>query len=137
MKVSAGDKITVSLANGVPWPAVAITDEVATPRVTRSGVDIIVTTFDCISQRISLEEQAKKDAGEPFETYLALTNEVAMYGFRVVARPRHSNIVGLDVTADGTLITDEELTETQGLSYSAFQKAQFDLRNGATDALDL
>lgn len=137
MIVKTGDMVSISLANGVVWPAVAITDEVKEPGNTRDGTPIQIARFDCISQRISREEQAKKDAGLPYETYKALTSEVSTFGFRPVARPRFTAVVGLDVTADGEKITVASVVEEQEKSYSDFQLAQFNLRNGATDAGDL
>jgi hypothetical protein len=132
MRVSVGTKVTQPLPNGLRWPAVAITDEVAETvtvinRSTGLPVDIKVTRADFISLR-ETREGAK---------YLALTTEVVQYGYRPVAEPRLSNVVGLDFEEDGTQIDGQTLIERHGATYSEWQAGQFEARRGATNAADL
>lgn len=132
MKVQIGTKVTQPLPNGLRWPAVAISDEVAEKvtvinRSTQQPVDITVTRADFISLRETRDG----------EKYLALTTEVVQYGYRPVAEPRFSSIVGLDATEDGEKIGLQTLIETHGLSFSEWQAKNFEARKGATSAADL
>ena len=132
MKVSIGSKGTITLPSGTRFPAVAISDEVATPTtiVNRDGqpVDIIVTRADFISLRVP------REGGDP---YLALTNETVQYGFKPTLEPRFSTVEGLDATADGEKMTLQMLLDAHGVSYSAFQASNFEARQAAVSAADL
>jgi hypothetical protein len=132
MHAKVGTKVTQPLPNGLRWPAIAISDESAEKvtvinRSTGLPVDITVTRADFISLRETREG----------EKYLALTTEVVQYGYRPVAEPRFSSVVGLDATEDGEVITLQSLIETHGLSFSEWQAKNFEARRGATAAADL
>lgn len=132
MKVKPGTKVTQTMPDGLRWPAVAISDEEATPttivsRTTGLPVDIIVTRADFVSLRESRD-------GDP---YLALTNETVQYGYRPVTEPRFSTIVGLDATEDGEKMSLQALLDAHGLSYSAFQAGNFETRRASGSAADL
>lgn len=132
MKIQIGTKATIPLPNGLRWPGVAISDEMVEKvtvinRSTQQPVEISVTRADFITLR-ETREGVK---------YLALTTEVAQYGYRPVAEPRFSTVVGLDGTEDGEKITLQSLVEAHGASYSTWQAANFATRKGATDAADI
>lgn len=132
MHAKIGTKVTQPLPNGLRWPAVAVSDEVSEPitvisRSTGLPVTIAVTRADFISLRET------RDGVK----YLAMTTEVVQYGYRPIAEPRFSNVIGLDVTEEGALIGLQELVEGHGESYSKWQAAQFEARRGATNAADL
>lgn len=132
MKVQIGTKVTQPLPNGLRWPAVAISDEVAEKvtvinRSTQQPVEITVTRADFISLRETRDG----------EKYLALTTEVVQYGYRPVAEPRFSTVVGLDATEEGEKIGLQALIEAHGLSFSEWQRNNFEARRGATAAEDL
>jgi hypothetical protein len=135
--IKSGDKVTISIASGLAWPGVAVSDEVVTRQWTkdrgpgRPSVEIDVTRFDVISLRET--DPAKGEV----TTYTALTNEVGQFGFRPSATARHSTVIGLDVEEDGTLIDVQGLLDKHQASFSAFQNAQFLARHAATDAADL
>jgi hypothetical protein len=127
-----GTKVTTPMPNGLRWPAIAISDLKATPttvvnKVTGQPVVIEVTRFKCISLR-------ETKAGEK---YLAISTEVNDYGYRPVAEPRFSTVVGLDATEDGEVITLAQIMEMHGKSYSEWASKNFEARRGATDAADL
>ena len=69
--------------------------------------------------------------------YLALTTEVVQYGYRPVAEPRFSTVVGLDATEDGEKMSLQSLIEAHGNSFSEWQRNNFEARRGATAAEDL
>jgi len=132
MKVTIGTKVTNPMPNGLRWPAVAISDETTEKvtvinRSTGLPVEINVTRADFLSQRTTREG----------ETYPSLTTEVVQYGYRPIAEPRFSTIVGLDVTEDGEAINLQTLIEAHGVSFSAWQAKNFEARRGATSAADL
>lgn len=132
MKVQIGAKVTQPLPNGLRWPAVAISDEVAEKvtvinRSTQQPVEITVTRADFISLRETRDG----------EKYLALTTEVVQYGYRPVAEPRFSTVVGLDATEEGEKIGLQALIESHGQSFSEWQRNNFEARRGATAAEDL
>lgn len=132
MKVQPGSKTTISLANGVRFPAIVVGEQEMTPktivnRATNAPVEIVVVRADVISLR-ETREGAK---------YLALTNEVVQYGYRPIMEPRFNSIVGLDATEDGEKISLQSLVEKHSASYSEWQSAQFALRSTATDVDDL
>lgn len=132
MRVKVGSKTTEPMPNGLRWPAVAVSDEAPEKvtvinRSTGQPVDITVTRADFISLRETREG----------EKYLALTTEVVQYGYRPIAEPRHSNVIGLDVTEDGEVISVQKLMELHGASFSAWQASNFEARRGASNAESL
>lgn len=129
MQVRIGDKVTENMPTGLRWPGVAISDQTSEKvtiinRRTGQPVEITVTRADFISLRESREG----------EKYLALSTEVIQYGYRPVMEPRFNAIVGLDATPDGEIITLQDLVENHGVSYSAWQAANFAARNEVVDA---
>lgn len=129
MQVKVGSKVTIGLPNGLRWPGVAISDETServtiVSRTTNLPVEITVSRFDVISLRESR-------AGDK---YLALGSEVSHYGYRVVSEPRFNAIIGLDVEETGEPIGLQALIESHGAARSVWQAAQFEARQGATDA---
>lgn len=132
MRVKVGTKTTEPMPNGLRWPAIAISDEAPAlvtviNKSTGLPVDITVTRADFISLRETREG----------EKYLALTTEVVQYGYRPIAEPRFSSVVGLDATEDGEVISLQTLMETHGVSFSEWQAKNFETRRGATAAADL
>lgn len=135
--IKAGDKVTISIASGLRWPGVAVSDEVVTPGFTkardgREPVAIEITRFDVISLRET------DPAKGPVTTYTALSSEVGEYGYRPVAERRDSTVAGLDADVEtGEKIGVQALRDLHGVSFSEFQKTQFDARHTATDAAAL
>lgn len=132
MYVTVATKTTEPMPDGLMWPAVAVSEMTSeevevVDRNTGEKVTIVVTRADFISLR-ETREGVK---------YLALTSEVVNYGRRIVALPRFSNVVGLDVTEDGVVKTLADLMADHEASYSAFQKTQFDTRRAAVSLTDL
>jgi hypothetical protein len=132
MRVKVGTKTTEPMVTGLRWPAIAIEDETehlvtVINRSTGQPVDITVTRADFISLRETREG----------EQYLALTNEVVQYGYRPVAMPRLTTIVGLDATEDGEVIPLQSLIEKHALSFSEWQAKNYEARKGVTAAADI
>jgi hypothetical protein len=132
MAIKVGDKVTAPMPNGLRWPGVAITNAVPETvnvlnKRTNERVDITVTRYKVITLRETREG----------EKYLALSSEVEDWGYRPVAEPRFSTIVGLDATEDGEKMGLQALIEAHGISYSEFQRNNFEARRGATAAEDL
>ena len=132
MKTHIGSKVTQPMPNGLRWPAIAISEETSEDvtvinRNTMEPVTIKVTRADFLSLRETREG----------EQYPAVTTEVVQYGYRPIAEPRFSNVIGLDVEADGTLRSLEQNVEEHGIKYSAWQAKNFEARRGATAAADL
>lgn len=132
MRVQVGSKVTQPLPNGLRWPAIAITDEtpekvIVINKSTGLPVEITVSRADFISLRETREG----------EQYLAMTTEVVQYGYRPVAEPRFSTVVGLDATEDGEVITLQSLIEKHGASFSEWQAKNFEARRGVSNAADL
>lgn len=128
-----GNKVTTPMPDGLLWPAVAVSELTIEPttvinRSTGKPVEIIVSRFTALSLR------TPKDGGP---AYLALSTEVKDYGYRPVAMPRFTNIIGLDVDENGALISLEESMEAHGVSYSKWAAGNFEARNGVTAAADL
>lgn len=128
-----GTKVTTPMPDGLLWPAVAVSELTVTKTIvinrnTGAPVEIDVSRFTALSIR------TPKDGGP---AYLALSTEVRDYGYRPVAMPRFTNIVGLDVDQNGALISLEEAMETHGVSYSKWAASNFEARNGVTAAADL
>lgn len=132
MRVNVGSKVTTPMPDGRLHPAIAISPETAETvtvvnKSTGLPVDITVTRADFVSLRESL-------AGEK---YLAVTNEVVQYGYRMVALPRFTSIVGLDADADGAVLSLADLMEAHAESFSKWQASNFEARRGAVSAADL
>jgi len=133
VKTALGTTATISMPDGLLWPAIALGDETSEKvtvidRRTSKPVEITVTRNDFLSLRTPKEE------GEP---YLRLSNEVVMYGYKVVTNPRVRKIVGLDVDADGVLLDLQDLIDAVQTSDAAFRAAGFTARHGVTAAADL
>ena len=131
MKIAIGTKVTTPMPGGLMWPAVVVGDLTSTTqtvidRTTNEPVEIEVTRFDAISLRETREG----------EKYLAFSNEVANFGYRVVALPRFDAVVGLDATEEGEVITLADLLNLHAVSYGKFAAEQFAARK-ATAAADL
>jgi hypothetical protein len=132
VKTALGTKVTISMPDGLLWPAIALGDETSTEveivdRRTNEKVKITVTRNDFVSLRTS-------KAGEK---YARLSNEVVMYGYRVVTNPRVSPVVGLDVDADGVLIPLQQHLDNIAASDAISRAKAFEARHGATAAEDL
>ena len=132
MKIQSGSKVTISIANGQRFPGTVVEVEDPTTknivnRVTNKVVEITITRAIVMTQRVSR-------AGE---TYLALTSEVNMYGYRPIMEPRFSTVVGLDATPEGEKISLQDLMDAHGVSYTKWQEANFAARNEIVDAADL
>jgi hypothetical protein len=132
VKIQSGTKVTISIANGQRFPGVVVEVEEPTTksvvnRTTNALVEIVISRAMVITQRVSR-------AGE---TYLALTSEVNMYGYRPIMEPRFSTVVGLDATPEGEKITLQGLLDQHGESFSKWQEANFAARNTVVDADDL
>jgi hypothetical protein len=128
MNVKPGTKVTNTMPDGLAWPAVCMSEMTSTPGQTRDGVAVVITRADFVSLRET------KD-GEP---YLAFTNETVSFGYKPVALPRFDAVVGLDATEDGEKLSLQALMDLHKVSYSAFQKENYETRRGAAvSAADL
>lgn len=132
MKIQSGTKVTIPIANGQRFPGVVVEVEDSTTktvvnRQTNAPVEIEISRAIVISQRVSR-------AGE---TYLAMTSEVNMYGYRPIMEPRFSTVVGLDATPEGEKIGLQTLLDTHGESFSKWQEANYAARTTVVDANDL
>lgn len=136
MKTYVGLKITTPMADGRPYPAIVLTPETSEEVTVAKKVDGIPTgeTVDIIVTRA--EVLSLRDTREG-DKYLAVTNEVIQYGYRSVAMPRFSSVIGLDVDADGTLRTLEQNMAEHEVSYSEWQQGNFQNRRGIVSAADL
>ena len=129
-QVRKGDKVSARMGDGRFVPAIALEDAVATiqnytDRLTGEIGEVTVTRFDALSIR------HRKDDNEP---YLMVSNETANYGYKVIALPRFTSIVGLDVDEDGKRLSIATLMEQVQAASEAFGLAQFDARNHAVAA---
>ena len=128
-------KATITMANGLRWPAVQVSDVTAEPvtivnRSTGKPVDITVTRANFVSLR---ETRPDPETGEASK-YLVLSSEVVQYGFRPITEMRFSTVAGLDATADGEKIGLQELLDKAGEARATFLQGQFEARRGATAA---
>lgn len=123
MQVTIGDKVNQPLPDGRTHPAITATKQTTTiqtviDRKTGLPVDIEVTRADFYSLRTRLDGTK----------YLAYTNEVVMFGFKIVATPRFSNVIGLDIDEDGTFRTLEEISEEHAKTHGEWAAEQYDSR---------
>jgi len=132
MQVTVGTKATTPMPDGRRHPAIAVSEPtsekvVIINRQTGQPVEITVSRADFISLREA------RDGSK----YLALTTEVVQYGYRPIAEPRFSAVVGLDASEDGEVLSLDALMEAHGASFSEWQAKNFEARRGivlATDA---
>lgn len=130
--IKEGQKVTIIMPDGLAWPAVAVSDAVQTPGKTRDGTDIIIERFDAVSLRET------NPANGEVVTYPAFSNEVAQFGYRPNALPRFTTVAGLDADAEtGEKLTSQHLMDLVAAAQQAFQKRNFEARNGTTLASDL
>jgi hypothetical protein len=129
VKTHLGSKVFTPMPDGRIYPAIAIGDE-TTSKVTvvnqNTGlpVEIDVTRNDFLSLRDTREG----------DLYLAVTSEVVMYGYRIVATPRFESVVGLDADEDGAVIPLAASMAKHAESYSKWQAGNFEARRGAAVA---
>ena len=132
MHVKSGDKASNPMPDGLRWPGIALTDEYAetvtiVDRNTGLPRDIVVTRADFLTQRIA------KDG----TVYTRITPEVVMFGYKIVAKPRFSNIVGLDVDENGALLDLDTVVEAHEKRDDAWRASGFAGRSAATSVADL
>ena len=66
--------------------------------------------------------------------HTAVTSEVVMYGYRIVATPRFESVVGLDADEDGAIIPLAVSMAKHAESYSKWQAGNFEVARGAAVA---
>jgi hypothetical protein len=108
-------------------PALCIGDETEAQAFTKDGTEVIAKFNNFISLRPRL------DGG----SYLKISNEQTDFGRLVKTLPRFSNVVGLDVTADGEIITLAALMDKVTADTGDFLNGLWDASHGAVDAEDL
>jgi len=130
-----GTKATTTMANGLRWPAVQVSDVTAeevtvVKRSTGKPVDIIVTRANFVSLR-----KTKPDPETGVESpYLTVSSEVIQYGFRPITEMRFSTVVGLDATEEGEKIDLQTLLDKAGEARAEFLQGRFEARRGITSA---
>ena len=97
------------------------------PAFTKDGTEIVAEFADFVSLRPRL------DGG----SYLKISTEQTNFGRLVKALPRFTNIVGLDVTADGEIISLAALMERVTADTGDFLTGLWDASHGAVSAEDL
>ena len=108
-------------------PALCIGDETTAPAFTKDGTEVVARFNNFVSLRPRL------DGG----SYLKISNEQTDFGRLVKTLPRFVNTVGLDVTADGEIITLASLIEKVTQDTGDFLTGLWDASHAATPAEDL
>ena len=129
MNTQIGDKTTITIPNGVRFPAIVVGHETEEDFVLRSGDKIKVTRVDVISYRTQRDN--------PDESYLYYSNETVMFGYKPQMHPRFSTVVGLDATPEGAKIGLQEIIDAQAAQYSEFLAGRAASRSAVTSADDL
>jgi len=132
VKAHVGMKATISLPDGRRHPGIVISDESATfvtkvNPTTNAQVTFPVTRVDIITLRETREGVQ----------YLALTSEVVQYGYRPIMEPRFSTVIGLDASPEGERLDLQTLIEAHGVTYAAWQAANYAARNQIVAADEL
>jgi hypothetical protein len=126
MRTQIGDKVTITIGNGASFPGKVVGEETVSDFTLRDGTVIEVTRADVISLRAQREDPEAK--------YLYFSNETVQFGYKPQMRPRFNNVVGLDVSEDGTLFSLQDIMDAQQAEYSAFLADLAAKRNPVTDA---
>jgi hypothetical protein len=108
-------------------PAICIGDETIATAFTKDGVKVDTRFNNFISLRPRL------DGGQ----YLKVSSEQTDFGRLVKALPRFNPVVGLDVTADGEIITLASAMENVTAQTGEFLNSLWDASHSAVSAEDL
>jgi hypothetical protein len=119
-----GSRYSIYIPKVGMLPALCIGDETEAEAFTKDGVKVIAKFNNFISLRPRL------DGG----SYLKISNEQTDFGRLVKTLPRFLNTVGLDVTADGEIITLAGLMEKVTQDTGDFLNGLWDASHGAVDA---
>lgn len=133
MESFIGTKVTTPMPDGLQWPAIAISELTTTQATKLNAATGVTATFD-VTRFTAISLRVPKDGGEP---YTAISTEVKDYGYRPIAMPRFSNVVGLDVTEDGEILSLEALTEKHAANLATWQANNFAQRAATVGVEDL
>ena len=119
-----GSKYSLYIPKVGMVPGLCIGDETTAQAFTKDGTEVVVRFNNFISLRPRL------DGG----TYLKISNEQTDFGRLVKTLPRFAPVTGLDVTAEGEIITLASLMEKVTQDTGDFLNSLWDASHGAVDA---
>jgi hypothetical protein len=129
-----GAKVTALMPDGLSWPGIIVSDPTSEKKTilnrrTHEPVEIEVVRALVVTLR-SLRS-------DPEATSYRLTTETVSYGYLTGLEPRFNNIVGLDVDADGVILSPQFALDKAREANAAFRANLFEARTAITAAEDL